>query len=256
MRIILWSMLLYFCVIPTGIYAQEYKELEQYLEKNPQILLNFIKKHAQEIVTILVQDVENTEKQAQEEEYRKLKREWEQQKNRAPLAIDIAGYPALRQQKTKHTFVVYSDFLCPHCAGLDANMLKFLEKNPTVQYVLKNYSSNPLSKKAYAYFYAIWKQSPSLAWQYAQILFKSQSILLEQKDTFLQFAVTAIGLDPTKIAVAAQSKDIESKIDAAIKEGAQLKLPGTPVLIVDNRYILIGESSEYILQQVLTFADN
>lgn len=254
MRVLLWSLVLYVCSMPTYIYAQEYKDLEQYLEKNPAILLNFIKKHAQEIVAILVQDVENTEKQAQEEEYKKLEKEWAQQKRRAPLAIDIAGYPTVERQKAEHTFVVYSDFLCPHCAGLDANIVQFLEKNPNVRYVVKNYSSNPLSKKAYAYFYAVWKQSPSLAWQYAQMLFKSQSILLEQKEQFLQFAVTAVGLDPAQVAVAAQAKDVVNKIDAAIKEGARLKLPGTPILVVDNKYVLVGEVSERILQQVIEFA--
>ncbi|MGL4721807.1 MAG: thioredoxin domain-containing protein [Desulfovibrionaceae bacterium] len=224
------------------------KNLRKTLEENPEIILNLLKQYNQDVLKIVV-DASQVDAEGALQQYKQL---WENEKaNKAHVLVE-KNRPYWGNEKASVVIVAYSDFLCPYCAVSAEYMKKFLSETSHVRYIFKNFSKNPLSQKAYTYLLSIWEKDKEKAGLFMYTVFSSMDIFAKEKEAFLDRLVTSLGLNVENIRK--RSTGFSKIIEEDLKEGQMLEIKGTPTLMVNGKYSIIGAVPEEILREVTIFA--
>jgi cyclophilin family peptidyl-prolyl cis-trans isomerase/protein-disulfide isomerase len=141
------------------------------------------------------------------------------------------------------TILVYSDFQCAACASLAPLLRSFVEKYPNdVRIVFRHYPLVSIHDKAT--LSAQFAQAASLQgkfWQMHDFLFAAQTEWLDQKPNDFQKWViehsTELGLDKSRLESDLTSPSIVSFVQTAWIDGQKIKLPGTPVILINGEII-------------------
>ena len=138
------------------------------------------------------------------------------------------------------TILVYSDFQCASCAKLASLLKSFVEKYPQdVRVVFRHFPLESLHDKA-----ALSAQAAEAAalqgkfWEMHDFLFSKQSEWLEQKPekfkTWILEQATELGLDQARLQSDMNSPAVVSMVQNTWDEGQKIKLPGVPVILINN----------------------
>jgi cyclophilin family peptidyl-prolyl cis-trans isomerase/protein-disulfide isomerase len=141
------------------------------------------------------------------------------------------------------TIVVYSDFQCSSCANLASLLRSFVDKYPNdVRVVFRNYPLISIHDKA-----ALSAQAAEAAglqgkfWELHDYLFAKQNEWQDQKPADFQKWIidqaASLGLDKNRLEVDLNSSAIKSIVQKSWDDGQKIKLPGTPVILINGEII-------------------
>ena len=219
-----------------SLAALSREDLQKALEKNPDLVLQALKKADKAAFFELVMEAQHDyqdKKQAEEEEKQKAELE-EAFKN--PYKPEIDANTRIRGDKNAPvTLVEYSDFQCPYCGRGFQTVEAVREKyGAKVRFIYKHLplvAIHPNALPAAKWLEAVAIQDPNKAWIFHDTMFKNQSSLSED---FYKKTVKGLGLDVEKAAKDAQSQAVADKIEADTKEAKEFGFTGTPGFLING----------------------
>jgi protein-disulfide isomerase len=139
----------------------------------------------------------------------------------------------------KVTLVEFGDFQCPACGAYEPIVRQVTADNKdTLKMVFKHFPLMQIHKNALLAA----KASEAAAiqgkfWEMHDILYAKQEEwgeALNARDYILTYATT-VGLDTTKFTSDLESKAVETKVLAELKEGTHLDIQGTPTFFLNGK---------------------
>ncbi len=213
------------------------KQIQDTLEKNPQILFSVIEKNPDQFMEVVQKAAQTAQKKNAEGAEAKEKGRLEEEfKN--PLKPEIQADRAFEgPADAPITIVEYSDFQCPYCGrGFS-----------TVQEVLKNYTGkvkfifkslplpmHPMALPAAKRFEALVLQDPKKAYKFHDEVFQNQDKLNSDGEKFLDSVAKKVGADMGKLKTDMNSDKVKARIEADSKEAEKFGISGTPGFIVNG----------------------
>jgi protein-disulfide isomerase len=147
--------------------------------------------------------------------------------------IDITGHPVKGTANAPVTVIVFSDYLCPACNGLEPVLHQVLEKYPAdVRLVHKLCAHHDFSREAVAAAYAAWDQGKF--WEYHDRLFYNQLVLNKPKITAI---AKELHLDLKRFNRKMKDPAIQKLIDRDMADVGRLGIVGTPTVYVNGKFL-------------------
>ena len=151
--------------------------------------------------------------------------------NRKAIERDPRDYVA--NPNGKITVTEFYDYRCPHCANIAPAVLSIIHDNPDVRVVFKEFpifggASNKAAMAAIAV-----KQSGG---DYLG-LYHDFMTAKPLDDAAIQRLALAHGVDPAKLAQAAQSADVAQELLTVRKLATDLNVDGTPAFIIGDTVV-------------------
>ena len=219
-----------FAAVPTR------DELKQALDKNPDLVLQALKKADKAAFFQLVIEAQNDfrSKQAEIEQKREIEEREAAFKN--PLKPALDSKTRFRGDKTAPiTLIEYSDFECPFCARGYQTVEALRKKHGTkLRFVFKHLpltNMHPKAMPAAQWMEAVALQNPEKAWEFHDKLFENQDKL---GDEYFRATAKELGIDVAKAEKDLSSKAVNDKIEADIKEAKSFKFDGTPGFVING----------------------
>lgn len=150
--------------------------------------------------------------------------------------------PFIGNSNASVTIFVFSDYECSNCKVGEQRMKAILEKySEEILYIFKNYPLTSIHPNAYnASLAAECANEQGKFWEYHDYLFEHNTQL---SATYLEQYAKELGLEPDKFNLCFETKRYKGKVDADIKSGAQIGVPGTPTFFI-NGLSIIGARPE------------
>lgn len=212
------------------------EELKQALDKNPDLVLQALKKADKAAFFQLVMESQNEFRQKQAELEQRKEAEEREAAFKNPLKPALDSKTRFRGDKgAPLTLVEYSDFECPYC-GRGYQTVETLRKKygSKLRFVFKHLplvNMHPKAMPAAQWMEAISLQSPEKAWEFHDKLFENQDKL---GDEFFRDTAKQLGVDVAKAEKDLGSKAVKDKIEADIKEAKSFGIDGTPGFIING----------------------
>ncbi|MDX6770509.1 MAG: thioredoxin domain-containing protein [Elusimicrobiota bacterium] len=224
------------CALPASAAAPTREELKQALDKNPDLVLQALKKVDKAQFFQLVIEAQNDFRQKQAELEQRQMAEEREAAFKNPLKPALDSKTRFRGDKTAPiTLVEYSDFECPFCARgyqtVEALRKKYGAK---IRFVFKHLpltNMHPKAMPAAQWMEAIALQKPEKAWEFHDKMFENQDKL---GDEFFRATAKELGIDVAKAEKDLESAAVKDKIEADIKEAKLFKFDGTPGFVVNG----------------------
>jgi cyclophilin family peptidyl-prolyl cis-trans isomerase/protein-disulfide isomerase len=166
-------------------------------------------------------------------------------------------------QNARVTILVYSDFQCVSCAQLAKLLNEFAKKYPTeISIVFRHFPLVVIHDKA-----ALAAQAAEAAnlqgkfWEMHDFLFQNQTEWLElSPDDFTSWIIShsaTIGVDEIQLASDITSPAVVEMVMKTWDEGQAIKLPGTPVILINGDIIkwqvnLLDQLETYVKLSILS----
>ena len=210
-------------------------ELKDALEKNPDILIEALKKEKKALLDVIQEAAREAQASAQQEEAERDRKEFEEAfKNPKKPKIDSKSL-ALGGKDAKYTLVEYSDFQCPFC-GRGWETVQNLKKKygKDLRFVYKHLplsNMHPEAMTAAAWMQAASLQSMEKSFKFHDALYQNQAKLGLY---FYKKTAADLGLDVAKIEKDAQSPPVQASIEADLKEAREFGFSGTPGFLLNG----------------------
>jgi len=147
--------------------------------------------------------------------------------------IDITGHPVKGPVNASVTVIVFSDYLCPACNGLEPVLHQVLGKYPAdVKLVHKLCAHHDFSREAVAAAYAAWDQGKF--WEYHDRLFENQLVLNKPK---VKAIAKEMHLDVKRFDKKMKDPAIQKFIDRDMADVSRLGIVGTPTVYVNGKFL-------------------
>ena len=223
-------------------------QIEKLLEERPDLVLDVLRKHSEEVLDI-AQDGSNKKRQ------RTLENQWRNDM-KIPKDIRIANRPIWGSKNAPVTIVEFSDFTCPYCAQ-GANTVASIKKiyGDKVNLVFKHtpLSSSPISILASEYVIAAGFQSSDKAYKLYTELFSKREMLLEKGESAIKDIAELVGLNMKKLARDVKSEKTKKILDEDLEDANSLEVEGTPYFFV-NDLVLRGALAKDLFKVAVDMA--
>jgi cyclophilin family peptidyl-prolyl cis-trans isomerase/protein-disulfide isomerase len=137
------------------------------------------------------------------------------------------------------TITEYSDFQCPYCSMLAADLKKLVADHPEdVRVVFRHFplQSHPLARLAASAAEAAGEQGNF--WEMHDLIFSQQQAMASMsEDQFKDWLVeqaAALELDEARFVETMGSSAVTEKVDQAQQHGLAIGIPGTPFLLING----------------------
>ena len=228
--VIFWVLL---CILITGCAKkQDIKvELRQLLQDEPELVLDILKEHNQEVLQALRLAEANEEIHAA-----RAKMIYEAEH---PLAVEInASAPHAGPLNATNILIVYSDFTCPFCkegqTAVDNYIAQAGEDN--ILFVPKFFGSNQTSYLLAMCYEALALQSdidPELPHAFRKRIFANQQ-MLQHNPEVIDRIIKEIGADTDRLNADMKSAETEKRVLATYEEARHLGFDATPGYIING----------------------
>lgn len=143
--------------------------------------------------------------------------------------------PVLGDKNAPVKLVIFSDFSCPHCATLAADVKKLITARTDVAAVWKDFPLSVLRPEAQsAHIAAQCAADQGKFWDYAERLFASRNAF--SRTTFLKIA-QELQLNPATFAACLEDQNVVLRIQTSIEEGNALRIDATPFVFIGDQRI-------------------
>ena len=212
------------------------------LQNNPDILLEFMDAHKQEVLDIV-------QKAAEERRTQALSANWDSDAKQ-PKEINLKGRAIRGDKNAPVTIVAYSDFLCPYCGEATVVIEDVLKEYPKdVRFVFKNYplvKIHPAAELSAKYFIAASMQNETKALEFHDLLFQNQTRLARDGEAYLQEAAKSLGFDMERLKKDALGDKAAAMLEEDRAEARRMGIKGAPFLVI-NDLIFPGAPDKDIL---------
>jgi len=147
--------------------------------------------------------------------------------------IDVAGSPFKGPENAPVTIVVFDDYQCPYCAGLEPLLRQVSETFPKdVKLVIKHFPlpMHAYAKKAAAAAMAAGKQGKF--WEMHEKLFANQKDLSDVK---VEAIAGELGLNVEQFDKDLKDPSLASFIDKDMNDGVRAGVQGTPAIFINGK---------------------
>jgi len=234
MKIWITSLLCLLLGVGTACAASTTEEefvgmLRRTLKKHPEILLDFLREHSENVLDIAQQGSNIRRKKNMESQWREDLKQ--------PKSVATTNRPVLGSVKAPVTVIAFSDFTCSYCQQAAEVLERILQARPQdVKVIFKHL---PLGKDSPArlaaeYFVAASLQNDRAPWLLHNSFFAEQEKLTAAAQNFIAKAAEQAGLDMKKMAVDLKSKKINAIIEEDQADAKKLNVAGTPYFLVNN----------------------
>lgn len=169
----------------------------------------------------------------------------------APPRVTVSGGGASIRgpKRAPITIVEFSDFQCPFCRSVQADLQRVLDAYPkNVKLAYRHFpleNNNPLSRLAAEASECAGEQGKF--WPYHDKLFANASQLSAIK---LRALAQELGLDPQAFARCVESGKYRAKVAHDVAEGTKAGVTGTPTFFINGR-VLIGAHPFVAFQRLI-----
>lgn len=164
-----------------------------------------------------------------------------QQQRRGPdpakeYSFDLSNHVPRGNPNAKVTIVEFSDFQCPYCQRMAANLEEILKEYPNqVKLYFKHRpltSIHPYAQRAAEAAAAARAQGKF--WEMHDIIFKNRTAL---DPASLEKYAAEIGLDVKKFKAALENRTYQEEVDKDTREAEQYEINSTPTVFINGRYV-------------------
>lgn len=212
------------------------KQLQNSLEKNPDILLSAMEKHPEKFMQTFQKMAMAAKENSQKDQALLIQKEIEHFIEN-PLKPEIERTTNIRgPESAPITIVEYSDFECPYCSRGQQTVSKIMDKYPgKVRFVYKHLplSFHPNAMISAKYFEAISLQSPQKAFKFHDKLFSNQS-KLKLGESYLTQISKDLGVDINRLKEDLHSPKVQAIIDRDLAEAKKFNIQGTPGFVLNG----------------------
>ena len=226
------GVLVAFCLpgSASALTAGELKPaLEQLLRENPDVFMNFLREHSEEILDI-AQQGSNRRRQAN------MMKQW-QKDRKIQKNVAVENRPTFGNSSAPVRIVAFSDFTCQFCQRAENTVAALLQEyEGKVSFVFKNMPLDPkgIGGQASQYFVAMGIIDEKKAWEFYRTLFENRDRLITEGEAFLRSTATKIGVDMKVLDKKRRSKAVADILAEDLKDAEKLKIEGTPYFLVNS----------------------
>jgi protein-disulfide isomerase len=162
--------------------------------------------------------------------------------------------PAVGPKDAQVKVVLFSDFQCPYCKVFFQSFRDIMKQDSgNVLFAYKHLPLDIHPQAVPAALAAECAQEQNKFWEYADLLYKNQSVWGAAKDTvaFKGYART-LGLDAGQFGQCLDGKKYQNVVDAGKSEGESFGISGTPAIFVNDQF----ESGVISADQLKTDIEN
>lgn len=164
--------------------------------------------------------------------------------------LRAADGPTLGSKTPVIEIVEFSDLECPHCKAAAPIMEKLAADFPNVRVTFQQFplpaNLHPWAMKAALYADCAGHTDKAAFWKYIGSVFENQGgIALATADEKLKELATAAGLDASKLAACAETKEAEARVKKSLDLGQALDVTSTPTVFINGRRITAIASIPY-----------
>ncbi|MBQ4133587.1 MAG: thioredoxin domain-containing protein [Desulfovibrionaceae bacterium] len=225
-----------------NISEAEFKKLlVKTLNDDPNLILDVLRAHPEEVLAIAQQGNQERRKKA-------LLRQWEQDA-KTPKPFATRNRPMRGAPNAPVLIAAYSDFCCPHCAKASQVIEEYLLSNPTkVHFIFKHrpLASHQHSRIAAQYFIAASMQNDLKAWALYKGMYNGRSELMTRGEAFITELAGKIGLNMERLKADAHGEEALRILEEDIRESKEFGFDGAPYILINN-LVLAGAPSPEIL---------
>ena len=212
------------------------KIIEDTIQKNPEIVINTIKKNPIKFMDALNEAARAAQESKRAEGDKSAKQAMEDQFSN-PATPEINPKRALMgPENAPITIVEYSDFQCGYC-GKGFNTLKQLmdtEYKGKIRFMYKHLpvTGAPMSLPAAEAFEAIAMINKEKAYAFHDKIFEDQGALRQGGPAYLKKLVKEIvGSDSAKVFANTKNDEVQARLAADRKEAQKYQINGTPAFL-------------------------
>ncbi len=229
------------CMLSAGLLAAcapTKSQIQDVLEKNPDIITNLIKKHPTKFINAIQQAAFNSQQKAEEQAEQQAKKQQEDE-FKHPLKPTLPkDYAYWGPKNAPITIVEYSDFQCPFCDRAYFTMKKVLKAYPgKIRFLYKNFplvNLHPYAMAAAKHYVAISLQNKAAAYKYYNYVFSHRDTFLQEGPKFLDHAARIAGANMALLKKDLNSKAVKDRIAADTAEAQKFGFTGTPGFIING----------------------
>jgi protein-disulfide isomerase len=199
------------------------------LKKHPEIVLDFLRGHSENILDIAQQGSNLRRRKNMESQWR----EDAKQSKR----VALAGRPVLGSPDAAVTIIEFSDFTCPYCRQAAQVLDRIIKTHPgEVKFIFKHmpHGKDSPARIASEYFVAASLQNDQAPWVLYKLFFEEPERLTANAAAFAAQSAEQAGLDMKKLSAALKGKKIAAIIEEDIEDAKKLGVEGTPFFLVNN----------------------
>jgi len=241
--IIMISLLLVSCQSKSMSKA----DLESMLDKNPDIILNWVDKHGDKFMEKL-QQLAMKRQQAQQAAKQKQEQQSLEDQIKNPLKVDIDRNRVLGNPDAPIILVEYSDFECPFCQR-GARTVNELKKKygDKIAFVYKHlpldFHKNAMPT-ALA-FEAILQQDKAKAYKFHDIIFERQGEMKTKGSGLIDEIASTLNIDMKKMKEDMKSEKVRQVVDKHMAEARKFGIQGTPGFLLNGVAIKGAYPTQY-----------
>jgi protein-disulfide isomerase len=158
------------------------------------------------------------------------------------VKVPTGDDPYIGNSNASVTIYVFSDYECPNCKIGEERMKAILAKyGDKILYFFKNHPLTSIHPDAYnASLAAECANEQGKFWEYHDYLFAHNTQL---GTSYLEQYASELGFDTERFNICFETQRYKEKVDADLKSGAEIGVPGTPTFII-NGLVVVGAKSE------------
>lgn len=205
------------------------KKISQILQDNPELIMDVLRKHSEEVLEIAQMGSNLRRKHNLELQWKKDLTEKKE--------VRIEGRPVLGNRNAPVRIVAFSDFTCHYCMQASQTIKDIMRKyGDKVSYVFKHLPMDEkgVGGKASEYFIAIAQQDEAKAWQFYDELYANRDRLLAGGEDYLKKTCKDMGLDMKSLQKDLQGKKVREIMKEDEEDAKKLGVEGTPYFLVNN----------------------
>ncbi len=149
--------------------------------------------------------------------------------------VNTKGSPSIGPETAAVTMIEFSDFQCPYCARVGPTLKQIQEEyGDDVRIVFKHLPLSIHAKAPAAHAAAEAAALQGKFWEMHDKIFAGQREMSPEK--YVEYAIE-IGLDVAQFERDAASPEVKSRVDADVKEAAQIGATGTPAFYINGLFV-------------------
>lgn len=204
-------------------------QLEAVLKQHPEIIINVLKDHSEEMLDIVQQGSDKRRRAV-------LLRQWETEINE-PKTVALEGRPAGGPDNAPVTIIAFSDFLCTYCHQAAYTVGNLMKRYPgKIRLVFKQVPKTQAGRIAGEWFIAAYQIDKAKAWKMYALTFDRQKQVEDDALTAMRAIAAEVGFDAKAVEAAVKSKarELDAMMAGDAADANALGFVGTPYFLVNN----------------------
>ena len=204
-------------------------QLEAILSEHPELILNVLKQHSEEVLDIVQMGADKRRRAV-------LLQQWEKD-IREPKQVALEGRPAGGPDNAPVTIIAFSDFVCTYCHQAAYTVGNLMKRYPgKIRLIFKQIPKTESGRIAAEWFIAAYQMDKARAWKMYALIFDRQKQVEESALATLRAIASEVGYDAKTLeaSVRSRTKELDAVLAGDAADANALGFVGTPYFLVNN----------------------